>query len=94
MVKYARMGLKIGVDLPFGPKSPMEFMCILNKNIWTGLLSNGRFKKKWPIWLIFWNQRGVILKELEPSLLIWSPQCQMHACSNWKIHKSSFWNFK
>ena len=21
-------------------------------------------------------------------------QCQMHACSNWKIHKSSFWNFK
>ena len=22
------------------------------------------------------------------------PQCQMHACSNWKINKSSFWNFK
>ena len=21
-------------------------------------------------------------------------QCQMRACSNWKIHKSSFWNFK
>ena len=36
MVQHRRNSIKIGVHLPFGPRSPMEFEAFFRKKIWPG----------------------------------------------------------